>query len=348
MFFGKYLVDKKVITSAQLVESVCTQLSTMPSILEVLFNSNQLSPEQFIDILNIHINSDHELSQLLIDKNIINQDEFAQALIEQNKLKKSLTEILTENNIVSASVLGDHVDTYASSYDTLCSSEGELTVSAKAESAESPKAVESAPEAAPTNSGEVQVSAAALESLIELGFSDEEAMAELTGNVAAEPAAAEPVAETIAPVAEESPVESSGETAELRSKYLELFNQKKYKRLLKSLKFIGTCVSKNEDSSTYLSSIYRDFYVLKGAASYADLEQTSSVLTSWEGILENLFKLDQINLQNWLKDNFTNLTSSIELLWNMRCSVEEGNTSGFTGKHSDMIAKADELFKLAA
>lgn len=163
MFFGKYLIDKKVIAEDQLIEAMTFVEKSQPSFLKVLTTQNKLNCTQIVEALNDALCLKKDLQSILLEKNLISESE----LVEINKTRShkgfSLGQALVELRFLPNEDLNSYITTY------LKEKKDNIV----------PEMVKE-----PTlNEQETELSSAALESLRELGIVDESVIEDLESHV---------------------------------------------------------------------------------------------------------------------------------------------------------------------
>lgn len=162
MYFGDYLIEKKIINSDQLVKALCYQLESLPSLIRVVWESQLVNSNELLDILKSQVKDDTDILSTLKKLNKIDDQKINELELKQMSMKIPLGEVLVKLQFVSS----EHINTALKDF------------------YENKFNVNSAPEAKPTTtSNEIEISEAALESLRELGMTLEQTPAAPTVSV---------------------------------------------------------------------------------------------------------------------------------------------------------------------
>lgn len=173
MFFGQYLIKEKVIDGDQLVQAIVHQQESMPSLFRVLFENKILSTDKLVDTINTLAEKRKDLVSLILEENLVSMDDLSKAQNIQNINGLTLGQALVDLNFLPVTDLEHHLTNYL----TLKTEEVESEDEAPAES--KPALVEEKLQEPEVN--ELGISAAALESLKELGDIGATDLAELEG-----------------------------------------------------------------------------------------------------------------------------------------------------------------------
>lgn len=310
MFFGKYLIEKQFINSSQLIEGMAFQFESQPSLLRLLQESNYIDDEKIIELIDETLVNHKSMVAVLIEKEIISDEQIADLLSSRSRKGVGLGQSLITLGHLDIRQLDEALKEYA-----------KIKPEVKVESA-SP-AETTSPEVEKTenteDSGEAGVSAAALESLKELGITDEATMAELEKSATAPTPEVEaktgPETETPA----EAEKNSNGMTFHgLESEFLNVFNDDLYQSFLDRVKTLV----KGYDQEL-LETIHKDIKHLEGASSLSDLDFTEKILSCYSNVFEAMLdkKIDFSTI------NFLELGSAFKeavvLSWDLRNSIKD-------------------------
>lgn len=153
MYFGDYLVEKKIITPSQLIEALAYQLEHLPSMIRLIHESGLISPSDLLQLIKTQIKQDIDLFAVLIEQRKMSSEQASDLALKQWSRRIPLGEVLVQLSLVTKDQLELHLDSY---------------FEAKEKTSSAP-----APAASP------MISDAALESLRELGF-DPSALGEIS------------------------------------------------------------------------------------------------------------------------------------------------------------------------
>lgn len=153
MYFGDYLVEKKIITPSQLIEALAYQLEHLPSMIRLIHESGFISPSDLLQLIKTQIKQDIDLFAVLIEQRKMSSEQASDLALKQWSRRIPLGEVLVKLSLVTKDQLELHLDSY---------------FEAKEKTSSAP-----APAASP------MISDAALESLRELGF-DPSALGEMS------------------------------------------------------------------------------------------------------------------------------------------------------------------------
>lgn len=156
MFFGEYLVTKRIINNEQLINGIITQLSSLPPFLKVLKESKKLDDSKIADIIFEQARQKSDLISIIKEKSLLSQGEITNLLLTQGSSRTPLGKVLIDLGYTDSKSIEKNL------YDYLNVKDEESSPIAAEEVAEVVSKEESAP------SLDNDISAAALESLKEL------------------------------------------------------------------------------------------------------------------------------------------------------------------------------------
>jgi len=159
MYFGEFLIEKKIINEEQLLDALIFQLEHLPSFLRVLREEKIFSPEDIFRMVQAQLENNTDLITVIKNENKLD-DKKLDGLYQKQALKrKMLGSVLVELKFVQQTVIEKSLHEFLRVKDTLPKKEKMNPVSA------------SAP--APSKAAEVEISQAALDSLRELGMAED-------------------------------------------------------------------------------------------------------------------------------------------------------------------------------
>lgn len=208
MFFGKFLLDKKLITKANLIKAMAKQFESQPSFLGELQKQNILNESEIVAALTESLVKSISLQETLISRKLLTHEKIADiqwiisksglglgsALIEieaidPEKLNEALKEYIQYKKDTPVEKQKEEVDKVDDSpaeveiSNAALESLKELGITDESEISELESKSSSENEPTEKSVDEPAISSAALESLKELGISDENEIAKLEGNI---------------------------------------------------------------------------------------------------------------------------------------------------------------------
>ena len=154
MFFGKFLLDKKVITASQLIQAIAAQSESKQSILGFIQENKLISDEDMANAINVSFVKNTTIQNTILENKLLTQEKLSDLNKEITRKGISLGKALVTNNSIQSEKLNEMLKEYLETKNT-------LTVS------DCITAVE-------TNEIDVAISSAALDSLRELGITEGE------------------------------------------------------------------------------------------------------------------------------------------------------------------------------
>ncbi len=300
MSFGKFLLEKKIITQEEYIICLAEQLRKVPSTLEAMIDLNMFENSEVINIVHSSQEKKCDLYDLLDDKSKVEVDKYKikviksiaeivlnKGFVDKKKLVESISDFeeyckeskvelsnsiekidkdRTEDSLISNAALESLKELQGGSFDM-----SEFSDDLQSEDVENEK-VSTSPSKVDNCSSEVDtgihISSAALESLKELGGVSEEEMNNLSE-----------IANTTVNVREDND-------------YSLIFTSKKLKKLKKISKMILEAAEKKADISNYLNSLYREIHVVKGATTLVGATRSRVIIEIWESLIDLLFNLE--------------------------------------------------------
>ncbi len=173
MYFGEYLLEKGMLNEDQLVDTLACQIEQLPSFLSLIKNNNILSNKEILNIVEKQIKNKTDILDIIRKDDILSNEKIKELFTLQMKNKKTLTEILVEKNIVSL----DKIEVAIKDYIEVKKNTPNVLADIPTQNDSKEASVDD------VSSGESNISAAALESLKELGLSDQNEISELESQV---------------------------------------------------------------------------------------------------------------------------------------------------------------------
>jgi hypothetical protein len=289
MFFGEFLVMKKVINEDQLLDALTYQIEHLPSFLRVIREEKILPTSELFRMVKVQLETNSDLIGVLRDENKIDEKQLHNIFAKQASNRKMLGEVLIELKMTDQSTVENMLYDFLRDKDNL----------KKIKQVETAKEVTEFPK-------EIEMSEAALESLRELGM----------------------VIDTPA-TAKSAPVKTSSEPVEANifvEEFLNVYNNKMKNKLAKLLDILKQSEQDDSDISNYFNSLYRELHVLKGAAQVGDLKVTENFLAAWEKVIETLMTKKVPEIKSWCSAGLPALEEGLTHLWSMREAVANDKT----------------------
>ena len=154
---------------------------------------------------------------------------------------------------------------------------------------------------------EPEISAAALESLREMGGvpdSDLEALSKVAQG----------------PTSDEKELDPSS------ADYISIYNEQKNKKMKKILQMIKSAAESDSDIANYFNSLFRELHVVKGAAVLVEAKYSKKLIEIWELIIDKIFTMSNPELKAWFYSYEQCLHDTIGLLWEIRESVAKSTS----------------------
>jgi Fe2+ transport system protein FeoA len=159
MFFGKFLLDKKIITASQLIQAIATQSESKQSIFGFIQENKLISDEDFANAINVSSVKNTTIQNIILESKLLTQVQLSDLNQEITRKGISLGKALLINNSIESDKLNEMLKEYLETENT--------------------SNVSDSTSAAETNEPDVAISSAALDSLKELGITDGEEFEEL-------------------------------------------------------------------------------------------------------------------------------------------------------------------------
>ncbi len=365
MFFAKYLIDNKYINKEQFLECVKIHQEIVPSFFSSLVELNLLHEDELYELCQQVIKNkstfvsevSEDVRNMVYDYQKNNQKSIAELLYENGHISaENLKEAAKnyrgdlpsseespvvqdspdEESVINAAALESLKELQGDSFDM---SEFSTTEGSTNEDDSNNKEVEVVVETEDNNESssedsEVELSAAAIESLKELqGDSFDMSVLGEASNEKKE----EKVQEQRDNLSEKEIVQDiANHKTEDECDFAQVFNLKKYNKILKIKDMILKAAQNDGEVSNYLNSLYKEVHIVKGAAALDGVSKLSKMLDVWELIIDLLFKKDETFLRPWANKYITSLEETLDVSWKIR----EGLNSGLS---EDDIFKQDEV-----
>lgn len=280
MYFGDYLVDKRIITSSQLIEALAYQLEHLPSPIRLIHEAGIISPGELLLLIKSQIKQDIDLFSVLIEQKKLSREQASDLALKQWSRRMPLGEVLVVLSMLTKDQLELHLDSYFE--------------------------IKENSSTAPAVSEETLINDAALESLRELGIDPS-----VLGH-------------------DSIPHESSRTIAyqpkEEVNHFLSVYNEKQKNKMLKLISIIEDTMTKSEDVSNYINSLFRDLHLIKGAIFLSEISSLESVTTSWDESLESALSKGDGSAHKWCASHLKSFRLFLEQLWLIREKIAEDKT----------------------
>jgi hypothetical protein len=112
MYFGEFLLSKKLVSQEQLVVALVEQLESLPNLYSILLFDKEVAPEILLELIQKQLNTGLDLVALQEKFKLIQDKVFADALFIQNNKKRQLGQILIEKGYISIEVLKDSLNEF--------------------------------------------------------------------------------------------------------------------------------------------------------------------------------------------------------------------------------------------
>ncbi len=315
MYFGDYLVSEKIITTSQLLEALCFQLESMPSLFKILFEKKLVAPEKLLSLIKEHIKNDFDLISALETKKLLTKDQVNSIMQAQLSQKIPLGQALVKLQFLSSVDLSAHLENYYKVKDTYGVKEEASTKN--------------------NDSANDQISDAALDSLRELGID----VSELTSNTVS------------ASNDKNNKPDKAQATSALKPRlevkhFLEVFNEKQKNKLIKLIEFCMNDLNKGVEIGNYFNSIFRDVHLLKGAVSFSEIQALEKPLTQIDELLDKKLAGGEANLSTFMKQHSSTLQDFVNSLWSLRLYIDQHTSDENLDQLTEYTDLCDQISKL--
>ena len=272
-----------MINEEQLLDALVYQVEHLPSFLRVLREEKTFSSKDIVRMIQVQLESNSDLITILKEEFKIDELGIHKLYQKQVSNRKMLGSVLVELKIVEQSVIEKMLHEFLRDKENF----------KKAKIEEIAKPLQ-----APAQ--KIEISEAALESLRELGLSDEDFVVS-TSSV--------------------EKVQSDEITNPFVEEFLNVFSEKMHNKFLKLIGFLEQ--SSNDESNTinYFNTLYTDLYILKEAASLTNLSFSSHLFSTWGELVEQKMMLENEQLKNWIREVLPLLEKSLTYLWEIRALI---------------------------
>lgn len=291
MYFGDYLVQKNVISYEQLLQALCFQIESMPSMIRIVIDNKIVDAKEMLELLKLQAKDDLDILEILKNKNKLTKDKITELEMKQVSFKVPLGEALVKLKFSTMETIENHLKEF---YDQKFHLSNE-----------------------PQSVNEVEISAAALESLKELGISFDGPAT----NVSI----------------------TTGTPKPFIDQYLDLFSEKFKKKLFKLIEILEKEINTDSDISNYLNSLYRDLHLLKGAIVLSELGQQEKLINAWENKIEALLTKNNDQIRTWCKSHLSLLIQSVDILWDARTHIENHKTDELLEQNEKFLSDIESL-----
>ena len=156
MYFGEFLIEKKLINEEQLLDALIFQLEHLPSFLRVLREEKVFSPQDLFRMIQTQLENNTDLITVIKNEKKLDDKKLDELYLKQAFKKKMLGSVLVELKFVQQADIERSLHEFLRVKDTLPKKEITNPVAAS--------------DPAPAKAAEVEISQAALDSLRELGI----------------------------------------------------------------------------------------------------------------------------------------------------------------------------------
>lgn len=360
MFFAKYLIDNKYINQEQFLECLKIHQEIAPSFFSSLVELNLLHEDELYklcqqviknkstfvnevseDVKNMVFNyqksNQKSIAELLYENGYISVDNLKEAAKNYRgdlppSEEKTVVQALTEDeSVISTAALESLKELQGDSFDM---SEFSSSEDSQYQEVSNKEEVKADNNESSLESSEVKLSAAAIESLKELqGDSFDMSVLGEASNENNE----EKVQEERDNLSEKEIIQDiANHKTQDECDFAQVFNLKKYNKILKIKDMILKAAQNDGEVSNYLNSLYKEVHVVKGAAALDGVSKLSKMLDVWELIIDLLFKKDEKFLRPWAIKYITSLEETLDVSWKIREGLNGGLSEDDMFKQDDV------------
>jgi hypothetical protein len=299
--FLKYLNEKKVINSSDLVELLFERLEKTPSLLRVATENSFIDSDKALAI--VVRGSEQGLSSVEILKEEMPKEDFESLLLLQQKETKNLGDLIIERSLLSREAFNKVVEDYETWKD-----EGD------GETPEEEGRVEENITSKPP------INAAALESLMGIEGLNPNDLASLEASVENknEDSQKEEIIDE-GTIKMEIPDGGSDENEDY-SEYLDFYSQDLQNNLL-----VQSNMFKMKGKDKDLNQIHKSFSQILGLCKILDLKFQEKILVPLEEYISSMMRISEEERQSWQRE-FP--FDALEVLWAFRETVNKGHGEG--------------------
>lgn len=317
MFFGKFLIQKNIITEEQLLTASIEQLKSQPSAIEVLKNAFDFNTSQLLDIVEKSVLSSKSIFEC-INLNNDQKDIYIKYLYTNSE---SLGQCLVKLEYISSDELGVQLKDYIGSGHSLNNIEKSENTSATISN--------------DSSSDDVGISNAALDSLKELGLDNIDEIKELesklsdsdnkSSDVAVNSAALESLNELGIQYDSQDltnePDKSSIKESNYESEFLKFFTEDTFNGLI----VLTKSLAKGFDASI-IKDLHQTVSEILGYSTIEDLEELTRLFHSYQKVLEAV--LD--DSCDFTQINFLTFTSALKEGFSIAWEIRQGLCETFS------------------
>jgi len=284
MFLGKYLVNESKVSEKNLIEAMCLQMESTPSLLRLAVEDGLVDDKEAIELVSKSINEKKSFYQILTENKSGDQEKINKILAKQAEKRKGLVELLTSIDAIS-------IDEYEKSLSSYFAHKPNDEVASENTST--------------SETEEVEISSVALDALKELeGIGDPDEISALESKIASDSSL--PVSEKVEP----------GKDKGKDNQFVKSFSEEKFHEFRNYCELL-TATSQVE----LLEEFQKYFHTLVGICRFENLSLLERYFTDLEN---HTVKAHKRWSEEKISSTFPELmTNSIELIWNMRKAVYE-------------------------
>lgn len=112
MYFGDYLIERKIISPAQLIEALAYQMENLPSMIRIVHESNLVPADDLLHLIKTQIKQDIDIFTVLLNQKKLNQSQLNDFALKQWSRRVPLGEVLVKLNLLTRDQLEVHLDSY--------------------------------------------------------------------------------------------------------------------------------------------------------------------------------------------------------------------------------------------
>ncbi|GAB4408793.1 MAG: hypothetical protein OHK0056_10230 [Bacteriovoracaceae bacterium] len=287
MYLGRYVFEKKLVNSEALLESILEQMESSPLLLRILREMGLLPDPVLVEAIDKSISMKKSVTEYLIEQKLISKEDLNKVFLEQAKRTKSLAQILIEKDLLTADECKKAIEESQQAAEVLSiSSEVAAAPNEKVDVAQ--------------DDDDEEISWAALETLKETGAVSEDEIKRLE----------EKLKKTnLENNSSSAPLETNEDQIDpaLRS-FLSLIDEESRKELLN--------IIENKNSSDFLIK----FQSILGAAKLSNLQILEKLLSTWNKVIQKQSLLNASNQVIW-----NDLRLILDLLDRVKVGLKEFN-----------------------
>lgn len=132
MFFGSYLVKEKIISINDFVDCLSAQVKSTPSLVEAVFSSEIISNDKLIELVDQQFDQKISLMEVIINSSIVTKEQLLEVVNLSVLQQDSFSNILINKNKMTVNMLKSHYEAYEKSQISTEGKPAEVEVSAAA------------------------------------------------------------------------------------------------------------------------------------------------------------------------------------------------------------------------